>query len=266
VNWIAAFVVAVLVAGCVDAPSAEPAKISHVHIIIVVDDGVMLATHRGVVNLDVDWKISSPAPGPDLMSMARASDGTLYAGGHPAQITAAGPKHLGLATSSDGGATWTSISMEGQVDLHAMTVLDDDVYTFWGDSMQRWTGNWEPLEGPQTVLALTHVDGQLLAGTPEGISAQTDSGWAPIASLGPITAVAATPSVIYAATSYGPEGQGIRSIDGGTTWSVMPVFIEAPYSLQFGVDPTDPERAVAADFQGRIYETLDAGASWTQRI
>ncbi|MDH3746203.1 MAG: oxidoreductase [Acidobacteriota bacterium] len=74
---------------------------------------------------------------------------------------------------------------------------------------------------------------------------------------------AVTEQVVWAS---GLEGTVVRTVDGGTTWEVLPV-AEAE-SLQFrDVHAFDSERAYllsAGDGeQSRIYKTEDGGASWT---
>lgn len=261
-KWLIATLLSLL-AGCTTPSAADP--ISHIHSIAFSDEGILLATHNGVVVIHDDWSYET-RPGPDLMSMARASDGTLYAGGHPAQVTIDGPKHLGLATSMDGGRSWQSISMEGEVDLHAMTVIDGAVWTYWGEALQQWDGSWTSYTAPSVLLSLATVDGRLFAGTPDGAMMRTDDGWEPLGTLAPVTSISGNADVLYAATSWGADGAGYRTLDAGMTWQPMAQFSSAPYSLHFATDPADPHRAVAGTFDGRVYETLDAGASWTQRI
>ena len=52
--------------------------------------------------------------------------GTLVASGHPAPGSPL-PENLGLITSKDGGATWKSVSLLGDADLHALKVRGDIV-------------------------------------------------------------------------------------------------------------------------------------------
>ena len=56
----------------------------------------------------------------DLTSLARDSDGTLYASGHDNATT--GSAALGLLRSSDNGSTWTVVTGQGRLDLHALAV------------------------------------------------------------------------------------------------------------------------------------------------
>lgn len=56
----------------------------------------------------------------DLTSLARDSDGTLYASGHD-NVTTGSPA-LGLLRSSDNGSTWTVVTGQGRLDLHALAV------------------------------------------------------------------------------------------------------------------------------------------------
>jgi hypothetical protein len=53
--------------------------------------------------------------------------GELIASGHPKDPGSALPENLGMIRSDDGGATWTSVSLLGEEDLHALDVRGDVV-------------------------------------------------------------------------------------------------------------------------------------------
>jgi photosystem II stability/assembly factor-like uncharacterized protein len=72
------------------------------------------------------------------------------------------------------------------------------------------------------------------------------------------------------------HGGVYRSDDGGQTWSDIAAGLPSDFAFPLAVDPADPDSAyvipltaetdrVTADGRVRVYETRDAGASWTAR-
>lgn len=101
------------------------------------DGAVFAATHTGLFRIDDGNATRMGDAWHDLMGFTVAGDGVLYASGHPDlqddDLAVDGkPPLLGLVRSDDGGATWRSVSLLGEVDFHALTVVDDTI--FGGDS------------------------------------------------------------------------------------------------------------------------------------
>jgi photosystem II stability/assembly factor-like uncharacterized protein len=208
----------------------------------------------------------------------------------------------GLATSHDGGQTWTtgaeglaadnpvfdllprltSVGNETEVQLWAATrdglLLSTDAGT-----------SWQPVTTglpPVTAFALAiDAEGRLYVGLDEGgVYAQTHdgTGWEPLTDAGsPLASVGAISLAVSPDGQYlftGTSGQGVfASQDGGQTWvNTYP----GRYATNIAVNPTNPNQAVASlreqtveddvlarlledlSTRDRLVRTLDAGQSW----
>ena len=113
-----------------DVPSAmtplDP-PLDHVHGAAVVEGRLLVATHDGLHEVDPASGATSRigASGDDLMGFAVDAD-TLYASGHPGPGSDL-PDPLGLLTSSDGGASWSSVSLLGEVDFHGLAGWEGNI-------------------------------------------------------------------------------------------------------------------------------------------
>lgn len=113
-----------------DAPTGmtplDP-PLDHVHGAAVVDGRVMVATHDGLHAVDPASGATSRigSSGDDFMGFAVDAD-VLYASGHPGPVSDL-PDPLGLLTSSDGGATWSSVSLLGEVDFHGLAGWEGNI-------------------------------------------------------------------------------------------------------------------------------------------
>lgn len=206
-------VVLAIVSGCAStppAPSAAPAPSSpvgsassapaagvdsvalrtpldHVHGLAVGSDGALLAgTHTGVVALDLDGGVTRVGDGSlDLMGFTGVP-GTdrLASSGHPGAGSSL-PDPVGLLASDDGGSTWRSVALQGEVDFHALA-----------------------------------SDGRLVVGYDgrTGLLVSDDGGarFRPGAAIAP-AALAVTPEGVWATTSNGLQ----RSVDGGASFAVV---------------------------------------------
>lgn len=169
-------------------PEREPAvtdivlstPITHVHGLVVDADGAVRAgTHEGVRVIDVDGQVEDVGPTDDLMGMTGIprSD-VLFTSGHPGPGSSL-PNPLGLMRSDDGGATWTPLSLQGQVDFHALAVSGDRVVGFDGsaglllseDGGRTWTPGADV-----TPVSLAMVGETVWAATPQGLQVSDDGG------------------------------------------------------------------------------------------
>ena len=159
---------------------ALSSPISHVHGLVVDADGAVRAgTHDGVRVIGVDGEVQQVGPADDLMGMTGLprSD-VLFSSGHPGPGSPL-PNPVGLIRSDDGGATWTPLSLQGQVDFHALGVSGDRVVGFDG-----FTGllvsddgglSWTP-GAAVTPMSLAVVGEQVWAATPQGLQVSDDGG------------------------------------------------------------------------------------------
>jgi hypothetical protein len=172
-------------------PTAEPAEpsvqpvalsdpISHVHGLVVDADGsVRAGTHDGVRVIGTDGSVTAVGPQDDLMGMT-GLPGTmrLISSGHPGPGSPL-PNPVGLIRSDDGGATWESVSLAGQIDFHALAVTEEMIVGFDGvtgivtstDGGATWQQG-----APMAALSLAAVGEEVWATTPDGVMHSTDRG------------------------------------------------------------------------------------------
>ena len=145
--------------------------------------------------------------------------GRLYVGGHAA-----------VATSADGGATWSPV---------------------------------DSLRGADAMGWAFGPDGIRVSGHP-GLSRSSDGGrtFVPASTGLPSTDVHAFGgggSVLYGAS---PAVGVFASADGGTTWEVRATATGQAFFGRILVDPSQPDHLVAADVRAGPVESSDGGRSW----
>ena len=233
------------------APASEPAYFGHVHGLGVdpATGTTYAATHNGVWVLPTaELPESYPAEGDDVeapMQVAgRAQDtmgfvvgrpGLLLGSGHsgPAEQPDLNPPNLGLISSTDGAATWESVSLRGEVDFHDL----------------------ETVELPDGALRIYGYDST--SGT---VKTSSDSGrtWSAGATLElrDLAADPTDPGRVYATTAQGL----LVSNDAGGTF--LPVS-GAPALFLLTLAPGTGE-FIGIDTEGRLWTSGD-GAAWTER-
>ena len=195
----------------------------------------------------------SGAISPNLV-LRFSGPGELIASGHPRDGGSGLPENLGLIRSDDGGATWTSVSLLGEEDLHALDVRGDViagqpveservlVSTDGGRSFEERTPPGAPLDvdldpSDPRRIAITTADGLFVSRDGGGSWRQRD---------------ALTTETHLAWSETGPlyrvDAAGIvqASEDGGTNW-------------QETGNAGGPPTTVTVDGDGRLYVAL-AGA------
>ena len=154
--------------------------ISHVHGLVVDAEGsVRAGTHDGVRAIGTDGTVTAVGPQDDLMGMT-GLPGTmrLVSSGHPGPGSPL-PNPVGLIRSDDGGATWESVSLAGQIDFHALAVTEEMIVGFDGvtglvtstDGGATWQQG-----APMAALSLAAVGDEVWATTPDGVMHSTDRG------------------------------------------------------------------------------------------
>jgi uncharacterized protein (DUF305 family) len=106
---------------------ALSAPLDHVHATVPVDGGLLVGTHTGVVRVDVVSGVVTPvgASRDDFMGLAGSSE-LLVASGHPGEGSTL-PDPVGLLRSTDAAETWSTVSLTGQIDFHALAVDGDRI-------------------------------------------------------------------------------------------------------------------------------------------
>lgn len=241
---LAAIPIAVTLTGCsagqATSAGTTPDAFEHVHGIAFDpnDDQLTIATHEGIYKLQ-DTSTNMPAAsGPvgdlDIDAMGfTLVDGTAYASGHPGPNTpqSFGTPNLGLISSSDQGKTWTTLSLAGVADFHALAVDPDN---------------------SKTILGLSSSDATVYRSDDGGIS--WDRGAALTARE--LAIPANSSGTVYATTDTGLA----RSKDGGFTFQPVP---DAPALFLITSDGAQDGRLAGIDTEGNIWrETREGG--WTQ--
>ncbi len=195
----------------------------HVHNLTLDGDRLLLGTHEGL------WEQSPGQPARrlseapfDVMGFALAGQ-RMLASGHPGEGQHL-PADLGLRGSTDGGSTWTGISLQGEVDFHRLRAAGDVVLGLSahdGRLLRSSDGGrtWNALGNPPLFdLALDPAHPNRLVGTTEhGPVASDDGGssFAPITDAPLLALLAWTPGSLY---GVAPDGALHRSTDHGATW------------------------------------------------
>ncbi|WP_038170264.1 F510_1955 family glycosylhydrolase [Tomitella biformata] len=199
---------AVVLASCASAQDAPPEEagpgsasahsasaqvaldppLDHLHGLHLDADGTVLAgTHTGMFEVEMSGRTTKIGDSDDDFMGLAGVPGTndLFASGHPGASSTA-PNPLGLTASTDGGRTWETRSLLGEVDFHALA-----------------------------------TDGELLIGfdgvTGLIVSADAGTTWTPGAAMG-AAALAATDGGVWAATADGLQ----HSADAGLTFAAVP--------------------------------------------
>lgn len=246
-------------------PVAAGSGWGHVHNLTLDGDRLLLGTHEGL------WE-QTPGQAAQLLSdppfdvMGFALSGQqMQASGHPGEGQDL-PADLGLRQSTDGGTTWTGVSLEAQVDFHRLRAAGAVVLGLSAHDgrLLRSTDRgrtWADLGTPPLFdLALDPVDTDHVVGTTEqGPVMSTDGGvaFAPITGAPLLALLAWAPNSLY---GVAPDGVVHTSIDGGSTWQVKGSVPGQPAALT-----ADAGRVVvlAGD---TIVESTDGGVSFTPRI
>ena len=203
-------------------------------------DGTVIAgTGLGLYRLEagakraqrVEGELTTPsASGPISSNLVLrfTGPGELLASGHPEGGAGGLPENLGLIRSADGGATWESVSLLGEEDLHALDVRGDVVAG-------------QPVESAR-VLVSTDGGRSFEERTPP--SAPTDLDLDP-----------ANPRRLAITTADGL----FVSRDGGASWRQRDVLTTETH-LAWSADGT----LYRVDAGGGVQTSEDGGESWKE--
>ena len=177
------------------------------------------------------------------------------------------PPNLGLIESTDGGRTWTPISLLGQADFHVLRSRGDRVYGFdstngrllvSGDGGETW--NQRPIPGPLIDLALhPRRPSQVMAATERGLITSADDGrtWR---ALGGSVGLLAWPDPARLLLVDG-VGQVHASRDSGRRWSPIGNIGGQPAAFLAQA----AQELYVALHDGTVKRSDDGGRSWEVR-
>ncbi|MFJ7068550.1 F510_1955 family glycosylhydrolase [Streptomyces sp. NPDC101115] len=255
------------------ADPAEDAGLGHVHGVGASGAALYVATHQGLYTPAPDGRPTLVgARKDDFMGFTVTPKGTFLASGHPAP-GGDGPADLGLIESTDRGATWTTRSLAGEVDFHALdTGPDATVYGYDAtDGRLRVSGDgvvWEERAALRALdIAVSPATGAkagatVLATTEQGVVRSTDGGRTFGAPLSPqvVAYVSwAAPDALFGAD---PSGTLLRSADGGASWTRV---ARLPGGAPQALTAVDARRILAATGDG-VYESADGGRTFVRRM
>lgn len=222
---------------------------------------LVLGTHSGLYESGDGgrtWRFST-LEGQDAMNLALASGETVWTAGHDV-----------LAKSDDGGRTWSDVRPSGlpSLDIHGFAVDPNDPARLYaavaGEGLYRSADAGATFEavsrkvgGGVMALAVT-PDGRILAGDmQQGLLMSEDGGknWRRVLAAG-VMGLAVSPEDPKRILAGGPGI--VLSTDGGTTWDLVQTVDAGPIAWA----PSDSDIAYAVTFDGVLYKSEDAGASW----
>jgi len=250
-------------------PASPGAGLEHIHGLGVSDGTLFIATHTGL------WTAPAGQSKPrrvgssqqDIMGFSVIDEGRFIGSGHPGPGQTDLPPSLGLIESRDGGRMWTSVSLQGEADFHALESAGDYVYgvnSADGRMMASSDGgrSWEPRIPPAAVFGLTidpRSSTHVVASTEQGVHSSLDAGetWRPLnLDLAGLLAWPA-PESLYL---VGGDGSVQVSADGGRGWKSVGSIGGQPAA--FIADGSDLYAALA---DATVKRSTDGGRTWSVR-
>lgn len=255
-----------------DDARPEPEGVAHVHGLGIdpSDGALQVATHNGLYRMPDDGPVERvSADRHDFMGFTVAGPGRFLASGHPGIGTAAFRELerplFGLIESSDGGRTWETVSLAGDVDFHGLEAVHGNLYGFDstnGRLLVSTDGGNEWDERSSISIADLAVDpadeNRIVASTAEGLAESTDGGrsWQPLD--GP-------PVVLLGWHAerglWGLDARGTVHRFDGDTWEAVEELDGSPQALLVG----DDGLVAAVDDGSTAIHTSDDGRDWMLR-
>ncbi|MGW2561535.1 F510_1955 family glycosylhydrolase [Streptomyces sp. NPDC001514] len=252
-----------------DAQETSHTPIRHVHGLGIdpADQQLYVATHDGIFTRGKDGTaVRVGTSKDDFMGFTVANAKTFLASGHPAP-SASGPANRGLIESTDGGKTWKTRSLAGEVDFHALDYARGTIYGYDSTNallrVSKDGAAWDDRAQLQALdIAISPEDADtVLATTADGIAKSTDGGRTFATGKQPVMAFLswATPEALY---GIDDAGRLSRSDDGGTTWQKTGT---VPGGQAQALTAVDAQHVLAATQNG-VYESQDGGKNFTKRL
>ncbi len=208
---------------------AEATPMGHIHALQTnpADQTLYVATHHGLFRVsDGEQPELVGDVVQDFMGFTVAGPDHFLASGHPG-AGQPGPADLGLIESTDGGQSWSTLSLAGEADFHALEYSHGRVY-----GLDSHTGRLMVTDDNQTWQARSPVGAADVAVSPQD------------------------PDELLVTTAEGVQ----RSRDGGETY--QPVR-DAPTLVYLSWPETGP--LIGVDPAGKLYASADAGTTWQPR-
>lgn len=262
-------VAAMLLAGCQSEDvggHGDDVGLAHIHGLGIdpADGRLYAASHHGLFLVSEEAEPKQVAGlTQDFMGFTVVGPQHFLGSGHPGLGDEDQPPNLGLIESTDGGNTWTSLSLSGKADFHAMEAKHDRVYGFDSQTGRIMVSedkkSWDKRAAlPLADIAVSPDDAdEIIATTEQGVQRSTDG-------AENFTSVAGSPTLIFIDWVSGDRLVGVApggavhvSDDGGTSWSEAGSVSGSPEAI---LGHGDSDVYVATD-RG-IYRSTDDGTSF----
>jgi photosystem II stability/assembly factor-like uncharacterized protein len=246
----------------------------HVHGLGInpADNRLYIATHTGMYRVPPDAQQAERVgeSRQDTMGFTVVGANRFLGSGHPdPQVMREQnlPPNLGLIESTDGGRSWTPISLLGEADFHVLRSLGDHVYGFdstngrllvSSDGGRTWSRRSTP--GPLIDLAVhPQAPSQLVGVTEAGLIASGGGGrsWRP---LGDKVGLLAWPAPADLVLVDG-AGRVHASRDAGRRWSALGNIGGQPAAFL----AQSAKELYVALHDGTVKRSADGGRSWAVR-
>jgi hypothetical protein len=251
---------------------ADDPGVEHVHGLGInpADGSLYVATHTGTFRIPEGGDAERIGESfQDTMGFTVVGPDHFLGSGHPdvAGMQAGQPGRLGLIESTDGGATWTSLSLSGEVDFHGLADAHDQVYG-WDSGTGRFMVSTDRHEwDTRSTLELFGfaVDpddpDHIVAAGPAGLVESTDGGRTWTARGGPQLLTISWPAE---GGLWGADPGGVVWHQAGAEWERTGTLPGEPQAL---LATADVLYAAAHDDNGvtGIYRSTDDGRTWDLR-
>lgn len=264
-------------AGRDDDPSpgdlAGDPGVSHVHGLGInpADGSLVVATHYGSFRIPAegDEAVRIGDSFQDTMGFTVAGPDHFLGSGHPdvAGMQQGQPGRLGLIESTNAGATWTAISLSGEVDFHALAFAHDHVYgwdsgtgQFMVSSNQR---DWDRRATLDLFGFAVDPDAadRIVGAAPDGLTESTDGGRTWTRTDGPsLLTLSWDPD----AGLWGADPDGAVWQYDGDVWEQVGELAGQPQAFLATEDALYAAAHDSDDVTG-IYRSTDNGRTWDLR-
>ncbi|MGK2876098.1 MAG: WD40/YVTN/BNR-like repeat-containing protein [Nocardioides sp.] len=262
---------ALLVGSCAEdtspavTPTVDGTGLGHIHGLGLDsgDNSLYVATHLGLMQVDQSGRPNRVADRyQDTMAFAVLGPGHFLASGHP-DLREDLPAHLGLIESTDAGATWTPLALQGEADFHILEPAGEALYAYDAVSgrLLRTTDREtfdEVYRGPLISVATVGETASLYATDGNGRLLLIDARSGEARQLG-------GPTMVY--LDITPEG----ALAGVDPAGVVRVSTDAGRSWRDGGSIGGPPAAFTITDQGwyaasetGVYRSSDEGVTWSR--